>query len=98
MKNDLYQINLQKIIEKEDEFIFQWLSEHCYIYMDATVSKSELKEAIAKQRPMKPNEYFFNEYLYKCGNCSKTLNIVEHDYCPQCGQKIDWSEYLAYSQ
>lgn len=91
-ENDFYQIQMQ-ILEKEDEIIFRRLAEHCQQYTDIKVSKAELKEAITKQRPMKPNRYYFNKYLCKCGNCCKTLDITEHDYCPQCGQKIDWSDY-----
>ena len=45
-----------------------------------------------KEEPMKPSVYYGNK-IYKCGACGKTLDIVEHNYCPQCGQKIDWSEY-----
>lgn len=46
-----------------------------------------------KEEPMKPNRYWFNKYLFKCGRCGKVLDILEHTYCPGCGQKIDWSEY-----
>ena len=46
-----------------------------------------------KEKPMKPNRYWFNRNLYKCGACRKTLDIIEHNYCPQCGQLIDWSVY-----
>lgn len=46
-----------------------------------------------KEEPLKPHRYLFNKYLFKCGRCGKVLDIIEHNYCPQCGQKIDWSEY-----
>lgn len=46
-----------------------------------------------KENPMKPNRYWFNKYLFKCSRCRKVLDIIEHTYCPGCGQKIDWSEY-----
>ena len=93
----LYRIQLQ-ILEKEDEIIFRRLSEHSGEYTDTKVSKAELKESITKQRPMKPNRYYFNKYLCKCGNCRRTLDIAEHNYCPQCGQKIDWSDYPAFDK
>ena len=47
----------------------------------------------SKEMPLKPERYWFNKNLFKCAECGKTLNIIEHNYCPQCGQKIDWSEY-----
>ena len=47
----------------------------------------------SKEEPMKPNRYWFNKYLFKCSRCGKVLDIIEHTYCPGCGQKIDWSEY-----
>ena len=46
-----------------------------------------------KEEALKPNRFWFNKYLFKCKACGKTLDILEHNYCPQCGQKIDWSEY-----
>ena len=42
-----------------------------------------------KEEPMKPNRYYFNKYLFKCGRCRKVLDIVEHDYCPQCGRRME---------
>lgn len=52
----------------------------------------------SKEIPLKPERYWFNKDLFKCAACRKTLNIIEHNYCPQCGQKIDWSEYNAVSR
>lgn len=49
--------------------------------------------------------------VYKCGNCSRTFNIVDSEflYCPKCGKRIDWgvienvneewkNEYLSYTE
>ena len=47
----------------------------------------------SKEEPLKPDRFYFNKYLFKCIRCGKTLDIIEHNYCPQCGQKIDWSDY-----
>lgn len=43
-----------------------------------------------EKKGIKPNTYYGK--ITKCGNCEKTIDIVEHKYCPQCGEKIDWSE------
>ena len=43
-----------------------------------------------KEEPMAPDLYYNN--VVKCKRCSKTLDIIEHHYCPQCGQKIDWTK------
>ena len=57
-----------------------------------TMTKEEI-DAKSKEEALKPQRYYFNKYLFKCRRCSKILDIIEHNYCPQCGQKIDWSEY-----
>ncbi len=54
--------------------------------------------AQSKEMPLKPERYWFNKNLFKCAECRKTLDIIEHNYCPQCGQKIDWSEYPAETE
>lgn len=43
-------------------------------------------KALEKQVPVKP----ILENNYICGSCKKTLK-EGRDYCPNCGQKIDWS-------
>ncbi len=45
-------------------------------------------EALEKQVPKKPCGWD-NE----CFDCTQHLDEYEHpNYCPNCGQKIDWSE------
>ena len=48
---------------------------------------TELKKLEAK-RPTDPS-YYHNDPL--CPNCG-TYMIYHFDYCPRCGQKLDWSE------
>lgn len=43
-----------------------------------------------KETPMEPDLWF--RKIPKCGRCMKCLDIIEHTYCPQCGQKIDWTK------
>lgn len=67
----------------------------------------ELREAMEKQRVKKPYieiekaTGLHEDYeCYECPNCDSFLGVVsdcrdEHyryDYCPNCGQHIDWSE------
>lgn len=66
----------------------------------------EVREAVEKQKPKKPKYKHYEDigkppYIkIACPNgCRIQLHPVtdkhlayEHDYCPKCGQKIDWSE------
>lgn len=59
-------------------------------------------EAIRKQIPRQPNIYGdgYDDNgniiydMYDCPNCDKGYEIdyEKYDYCPSCGQAIDWSE------
>ncbi len=33
--------------------------------------------------------------MYSCPNCGKDYEIdyAKHDFCPHCGQAIDWSDH-----
>lgn len=59
-------------------------------------------EALEKQIPKKPNIYG-DGYdddgnliydTYDCPNCQKSFEMEyeEYDYCPNCGQALDWSD------
>lgn len=62
----------------------------------------ECREAVEKQAPKIPNIYgdgYDDEGnmiydMYECPNCGKSYEIDydRYDYCPECGQKIDWSK------
>lgn len=60
-----------------------------------------LKDAVNKQIPLKPqlesDGYSDGELVYDtwiCPKCGKDYEIDCHDYkyCPECGQRADWSE------
>ena len=68
------------------------------------MSKEEIlkyaAEAIEKQIPKKPNVSAYNEdgslLIYECPSCASSYDVDydgQFDYCPKCGQAIDWSEY-----
>lgn len=62
-------------------------------------------EALEKQIPKKPyiqqiEVDYYEHDCYECPNCDSFLGYVseckeehyQNNYCPECGQKIDWSE------
>ena len=65
----------------------------------------ECKEAVNRQQAKKPNiwgdGYDDNGNLiydmYDCPDCGDSYEIdyYRYDYCPNCGQKLDWSDYDA---
>lgn len=62
----------------------------------------EVREAVEKQKAKKPNyegdgyapdgTFVYDEW--ECPNCGKKFEVDydDYDYCPKCGQAIDWSE------
>lgn len=52
-------------------------------------------EALEKQVPKKPNKHkedILGEY-YSCPSCmNNELDDIFDNYCPRCGQKLDWGE------
>jgi len=57
------------------------------------ITYNDTIEALDKQMPKKPieNPLCGLYVMYKCANC-KDVIPVNTNYCPNCGQKIDWSE------
>ena len=65
-------------------------------------SLEEVREAVEKQKAKKPNyegdgyapdgTFVYDEW--ECPNCGKKFEVDydDYDYCPKCGQAIDWSE------
>lgn len=57
--------------------------------------RKDLQELVDKEKPMKPflNRKKRNGSLYHCHYCGKDLpEIGNIDYCPFCGQHLDWSK------
>lgn len=61
---------------------------------------AKVEEAIEKNKPKNPDYegdgYSDGEIVYDtwiCPNCGVKYEVdyEEYDYCPDCGQKIDWS-------
>ena len=51
-------------------------------------------KALRKQDQMQVNhEKTFWTYKHYCPACSELLRVEGLNYCPYCGQKLDWSNY-----
>ena len=65
--------------------------------------KSEIREALEKQRAQKveyvADGYYDGELVFDEAHCPRCGNSFEIDiddwmtYCPDCGQKLDWSNW-----
>lgn len=96
---------LETIIELEKrKFAIEDLQEYMK-FEDELVNKNftfrSVIEAREKQIPKNPyiwgDGYYNGELIldmYDCPNCEKSYEIEcdKYEYCPNCGQKIDWSE------
>lgn len=59
-------------------------------------------KALEKQIPKKPTydgdgyapdgTFVWDEWICPCCGTRYEVDYDEHDFCPNCGQKIDWSE------
>lgn len=69
---------------------------------------NELRKAVKKQTPLKPHETDDYPHRFYCTECYFTLAFGKenidfiksnqmYNYCPACGQAIDWSEEGAKS-
>lgn len=51
----------------------------------------EIVEMRVPLKPMEPEMDIHDGVVTSCGYCGGELQRI-HDYCPWCGQKIDWSK------
>ena len=64
--------------------------------LDYTIALDEAAELLEKQVPKKPKTYLetgYGYWMWKCPNCGDEWAFREsycHNYCPNCGQRIDW--------
>ena len=60
-----------------------------------TMAKAKSIEALEKQIPKKPHKNFekFSGVWCSCGKyLGKGYFVDKTSYCPDCGQKLDWSD------
>lgn len=80
--------------EVKNNFV-QNLAENAYINMCSVEEMKIAIEALGKQIPCKLAPKSSNKAeLPVCGKCNSIMDLAqgELNYCPNCGQKIDWSE------
>lgn len=66
------------------------------------ILKKAIKKAICaleKQVPKKPHKSYgmtvngYSYYKCVCNDCEYALDEYKDDFCPNCGQAIDWEDY-----
>ena len=78
-------MNNQEIEKAIDELDTQTKATSCTI----SIKSCQLAiSALEKQIPKKPDK---DDYCTTCSTYLKDDNDVEGDYCPNCGQAVDWS-------
>lgn len=85
------EVRLEKAVPKPKGTTNKWL-EYWKIILDA----------LSKQKAKKPDiwgdGYADGHLVYdmwNCPTCNKSyeLDYDDYDFCPHCGQKLDWEEY-----
>lgn len=54
-----------------------------------------LQELVDKETPKKPAQHIHSktkEVYYECRGCGIAGITKAHNYCSECGQKLDWSD------
>ena len=54
-----------------------------------------LQELVEKETPMKPAQHIHSKtkkVYYECRGCGIAGITKAHNYCSECGQKLDWSD------
>lgn len=89
------EINAKREMIKHNKAFFQ-KQDNSYLESDIEVYCTAI-EALEKQLPKKPDimDYILGDVNFKCPTCKSEYICekgYEHFYCPNCGQKIKWSE------
>lgn len=98
--NETYRIQT-KVTEQFDYFVFRTIQPFCENVIERRISKTELKEALTKQRPMTPTLLQDVTGIYaSCPRCGNKVKAILADrmevtsfpnYCSNCGQSLKWS-------
>lgn len=95
-KENKYQEALNKIKNMGDkdlfnEFHIEWANTLQKLIDEHQQLKEENQKLKDKETPKKPIRHLRS--LYRCENCEEIFqNHHYQDYCPACGQKLDWSD------
>lgn len=79
-------------IKKAIETLRKWSVKNAIIPDEDFPSFEMAISALEKQIPIKgiPYDNYKNHIFVECGACHKNMDMY-YDYCPKCGQRIDWS-------
>lgn len=81
--------------QKVKNNFIQSLAENAYINMCSAEEMNIVIKALEKQIPCKlaPKSSKKAE-LPVCGKCNSVMDVMQSElnYCPNCGQALDWSE------
>ena len=86
------------VMVPDDEFRFNTImaetEKEAISIWNTRVYPKEAQEAIEKQKPKKPDGGI-DKYGFVIGCCKSCDAVIDGDcqYCPHCGQKLDWSDY-----
>lgn len=95
--------DIGKAIKNINNFIEVWELEQADEYIEVIISKDDIKafktaiSALEKQIPKKPQEVDVDFSTFVCPNCLSAIMYTDeketHNYCLNCGQKLDWRLY-----
>lgn len=81
----------------------EWVKERGFVADKGIIGTDRIGEAVRmaikaldKQIPKKPIEVITSDNKFErdvCGNCEHIYGVYQYyDFCPYCGNRIDWSE------
>lgn len=83
-------IDIEKVKQELQKYISEYgmdyyASSHFHLTSEAI---TELERLQKREMPYKPQ--MTDSGYYAC-KCTQRMYLVGYNYCPQCGQKLDWS-------
>lgn len=83
-----------EVIDKVTETINREIEDGIVAEVKTTIGynidKNELMEAITKGTAQEVKTYYYTNHTeYGCPRCTCEVES-QHNYCPYCGQKLDW--------
>lgn len=90
METNNYQINIDNL-KNWCLYIEDDIEDKSYNPFD---DLNQLQKLVDKAGPKKFKR--ISKYEFECPTCKEVydLNKVDYDYCPNCSQKIDWSDFV----
>lgn len=70
----------------------QYITHHAFISDDVKDMAIEALEKQISYEVVNEGDKFEGYGICKCGGCAVDQFSMLYNYCPKCGQKLDWSE------